>query len=472
MLTATVLGSGVAMLDSTVVNIALPAIGRDLGAGLAGLSWVVNGYTLALASLILLGGSLGDRFGRRRLFVIGLVWFGVASLSCGLAPTTGTLIAGRMLQGIGGALLTPGSLAILQTTFRTEDRSRAIGAWSGLGGIAGAIGPFVGGWIVEVSSWRWVFLVNVPLIAATVLVAVRYVPESRDSSVTGRVDVVGAALGIAGLGALTYGLTAWSERGLTSPVVLVPLLLGLAGMVAFVWFERVTASPMLDLSIFSSRLFTATNAVTLAVYAALSGVFFWLVLSLQVVAGYSPLVAGLSLLPVTVLMLVLSARAGAWAQRVGPRIPMTLGPLVSAVGVGGLTRAGTGQSYLLDVLVPVTVFGLGLAMTVAPLTSTVLAAVPDEHAGVASGVNNAVARVAGLLAIAALPLVAGVGGAGFGDPAALGPAYRTVMLVCAGLLAAGGIIAWVFVRSPALSEPPSAPEPCDHFCAVGGPPLT
>jgi EmrB/QacA subfamily drug resistance transporter len=448
-LTATVLGSGMAFVDGTVVNVALPRIGVDLNSGLSGLQWTINGYTLTLASLILLGGSLGDRFGRRRVFVTGVVWFALASLLCGLAPNIETLIAARAFQGIGGALLTPGSLAILQSSFRQQDRARAIGAWSGLGGIAGAAGPFLGGWLVETASWRWVFLINLPLAVAVVLVTARHVPESRDPTASHHIDVAGAALGALGLGGLTYGLIAWQGRGFTAPVVLFSLGVGVAGLVAFLLRERFSKDPMLPLGIFSSALFSATNAVTFAVYAALGGVFFWLVLNLQVVAGFSPISAGLSLLPITLIMLLLSARMGGLAQRIGPRIPMTVGPLLCAVGVLGLYRLDAGATYAVDVLPAVVVFGLGLSLTVAPLTSTVLAAAPDEHAGLASGVNNAVARVAGLLAIAVLPLVAGLSGEAYHNADLLEPAFRTAMIVCASLLTVGAVLSALFVRTPA-----------------------
>src|SRR4051794_2132520 len=316
-----------AFLDSTVVNVALPAIGTSLHTGLAGLAWTINGYTLTLAALILLGGSLGDRLGRRRVFLVGVWWFAVASLLCGLAPNVEMLIAARALQGVGGALLTPGSLAILQASFRREDRARAIGAWSGLAGIAGAIGPLAGGWLVQVASWRWVFLINLPVAAAVGVVTRRHVPESRDPAASRHVDVVGATLGAIGLGGLTYGLIAWGGSSLSGPPGLGGLLVGVAGLTGFVLRERAATDPMLPLDIFRSRLFTATNVVTFAVYAALGGVFFWLVLELQVVSGFSPIKAGLGLLPVTVILLLLSARMGAVSQRIGPRLPMTAGPL-------------------------------------------------------------------------------------------------------------------------------------------------
>ena len=472
-LAATVLGSGMAFIDGTVVNVALPTIGEDLDAGVAGLQWTVNAYTLTLASLILLGGSLGDRFGRRRVFVIGVVWFAVASLACGVAPDIRTLIAARAVQGVGGALLTPGSLAILQSSFRSEDRMRAIGAWSGLAGIAGAAGPFLGGWLVQTVGWRWVFLINLPFAVAVVLVSIRHVPESRNPQASHSLDLLGAALGAVGLGSLTYALIAWQELGPTSALVQLTLVIGVLGLAAFVWREHSARAPMLPLGIFSSRLFSATNVVTFAVYGALGGVFFFLVLTLQVVAGFSPLAAGAALLPVTLLMLLLSARMGGLATRIGPRLPMTVGPLLAAVAVLLLAGLDSSSSYVADVLPGVVLLGLGLSFTVAPLTATVLAAAPDRHAGIASGVNNAVARVAGLLAVAALPLVVGLDGAAYADPDLLQPAYRSAMLVCAGLFAAGGVLAAGFVRSPgdeAGQTGPAAP-PTEHYycCPVDGP---
>lgn len=477
-LAATVLGSSLAFLDATVVNIALPAIGRDLGAGVAGLTWTVNAYTLTLAAFVLVGGSLGDRLGRRRVFLVGVAWFGVASLACAVATGIGMLVAFRALQGVGAALLTPGALAILQSSFRAEDRSRAIGSWSGLAGIAGAVGPFLGGWLVEVGSWRWIFFLNVPVVLAVLGIAARHVPESRDVTSPGRLDLLGAGLAAIGLGAVTYGLSVWPERGVGSAAVQVPLGLGLLALVGFVARERTAAHPMLPLGIFAAPRFGATNLVTFLVYAALGGVFFWLVVTLQVVAGWDPLTAGLSLLPVTLLMLLFSPRAGLLGDRLGPRIPMTVGPLVAAAGVARLARVGPGASYAADVLVPVALLGAGLTLTVTPLTATVLGAVEEERAGLASGVNNAVARTGGLLVIAVLPAVTGLGGGGFGEPAALAPAFRSAMFVCAALLALGGVVAAVAVRpvrpvaavtAPAgVAEEPACPA---RHCAVDGPPL-
>ncbi|NIZ93272.1 MFS transporter [Kineococcus rubinsiae] len=464
-LLATILGSGLAGIDATVVNVALPTIGAEFGASFAALQWVVTGYTLTLAALILLGGSLGDRYGRRRVFVVGVAWFAVASLLCGLAPNAGVLVACRAVQGVGAALLTPGSLAMLQASFAPGDRARAIGAWSGLGGVATAIGPLLGGWLVDAASWRWVFLVNVPLAAVVVLVARRHVPETHDPDAHGRVDVAGAALGAVGLAGLTYALIGAPSGA--SPAVVVAGSVGVAGLVSFLLVERRSAAPMLPLGIFSSRVFSAVNAVTFAVYAALGAVFLLLVVALQSVAGFSPLAAGSALLPVTVVMLLLSARAGALAQRTGPRLPLTLGPLVCAAGVLAMLRIGASASYLGDVLPAVTVFGLGLALLVAPLTSTVLAAADARHAGVASGVNNAVARAAGLLAVAVVPAVAGLTGDVYRDPAAFAAGFRTALLVCAGLLVAAAVLAAVAV--PAQGTP-SRRRNLRH-CAVDGTPL-
>jgi EmrB/QacA subfamily drug resistance transporter len=457
-LLATVLGSGMTMLDGTVVNVALPAIGRDLGAAIDGLQWTVSGYTLTLAAFILLGGSLGDHFGRRRVFLIGVAWFAAASLLCGIAPNLVVLVLARALQGVGGALLTPGSLAILQASFREQDRARAIGAWTGLGGIATAFGPFAGGWLVESAGWRWVFLLNLPLAAIVVVVTMRHVPESRDPQMARGLDIPGAVLAAVGLAGFTFGLIAWPERGASSPAVWGAIVGGAIALAAFVVVEARSAGPMLPLEVFGSRLFTATNVVTFAVYAALSGVFFVLVVALQVVAGFSPITAGAALLPVTVIMFFLSARGGALGQRIGPRIPMTVGPLVAAIGVLSFVRIGPGASYLADVLPGALLLGLGLSLTVAPLTATVLGAVEVRHAGVASGVNNAVARAAGLLAVAGVPLVAGITAQVYADPVSFGYAAGRASVACAALLAVGGLLAWLTVRSPART-PPALPGP-------------
>jgi len=465
-LLATVLGSSLASLDATVVNIALPRIGRDLHTGLSGLQWTVTGYTLALAALILLGGALGDRYGRRRVFLVGVAWFAIASLLCALAPAAGFLIAARILQGIGGALLTPVSLALIQASFDPEDRARTIGAWSGLGGVAAAIGPFLGGWLVEGPGWRWAFLLNLPLAVVVILVTIRHVPESRDDQATGRFDALGAVLGALALAFITFALIgkSWISAGL-----------GVVVAVAFVVGERRSANPMLPMSVFSSRQFTAVNVVTAVVYAALGGVFFLLALQLQIGAGFSPIAAGAALLPVTLLMLLFSSRAGALAQRIGPRWPMTIGVLVAAAGTALMARIGPGSSYLVDVLPAVIVFGLGLSLTVAPLTATVLASADVRRAWIASGVNNAAARAAQLLAVAGLPVLVGLEGADYQNAAVFTAGFRTAMFVCAAGLLGGSVLSLVTVRDDALRPSPTRPlvfrpERISH-CAVDGPPL-
>jgi EmrB/QacA subfamily drug resistance transporter len=479
---ASILGSALVMIDATVVNVALPAIGEDLDAGIAGLQWTINGYTLTLAAFILLGGALGDEYGRRRIFVIGIVWFALASALCGLATSIEMLVAGRVLQGVGGALLTPGSLAIISASFHPDDRGKAIGAWSGLGGIGAAAGPFIGGWLVEL-NWHLIFLVNLPLAALAAAVALRHVPESRDESQVAvpppkglaGIDLTGAALGAIGLGGVTAALI---EAGSGSLLVPVGAVVGVAALVGFVVVERRERHPMLPLDIFASRQFTVANVATFVVYAALGGVLFLLVVNLQVVAGFTPLAAGTSLLPLTALMLVLSARAGALAQRIGPRLPMALGPLVCAGGMLLFLRIGPGASYVADVLPGVVVFGLGLSLTVAPLTTTVLAAADERHAGVASGVNNAVARAAGLLAVAVLPALIGLTGEAYRDPVAFDAAFGRAALIGAGMLALGGAVSalWISndqVARPATPEPDEShrdPDECVH-CALDAPPL-
>ncbi|MGH3796240.1 MAG: MFS transporter [Pseudonocardiaceae bacterium] len=469
-LLSTIGGSGMAMLDATVVNIALPEIGRSLGADFETLQWIVNGYTLTLAALILLAGALGDRFGRRRVFLIGVVWFAVASLLCGLAPTAQVLVTARALQGIGGALLTPGSLAIISSSFVAQDRAKAVGAWSGLGGVAGAIGPFAGGWLVAI-DWRAVFLVNLPVAAFVLVVTLRQVPESRDTEAPPGLDVSGAVLAAAGLAGLTYALTRLGEHGADTAV----LVTGTAGVVAlltFVLVERRSTHPLVPLELFANRGFTVTNMVTLLVYAGLAVVFFLLVLQLQIVAGFAPLAAGTALLPITGLMLLLSARAGELAERIGPRLPMTVGPLVAATGFLLTSRIGLGASYLVDVLPAVVVLGLGLSLTVAPLTATVLGSADPRHAGTASGVNNAIARTGGLLAVAVVPVAAGLSGTGYTNPATFDTGFHHAMLIGAGLLTLGGLLSAVLLREPRPRRAPQqiALERCPH-CGVTGPQL-
>ncbi|WP_236796486.1 MFS transporter [Amycolatopsis sp. GM8] len=463
-----------AMLDGSIVNVALPRIGAELHATVAGLQWILDGYLLALASLILIAGSLGDRYGRRRMFVLGVIWFGAASVLCGLAVSTEMLVATRVLQGIGGALLTPGSLAILQATFAHDDRPRAIGTWSGLGGIAAAVGPLVGGLLVQAWSWRLAFLINVPIAVVCVGLARRYVPESRDETVTGKLDVRGSVLGALGLAGITAALVEAPVRGLADPLVIVAGLVGVAGLAVFVWLQLHEATPLVPPAMFADRTFGLANGLTFVVYAALGGVLMLLVLVLQVALGYSPTASGLATLPVTIIMLLLSGRSGALAQRIGPRAQLVAGPLVLAAGMLLLMRVGPGASYLGTVLPAVVVFGLGLATMVAPVTATVLAAVPDQHAGVASGVNNAIARSGNLIAIAVLPAIAGLTGGAYSDPVALTEGWRTALAVCAGLGVVGALLG-LGVRNSVLKSEDVAPQEksdlgkCLH-CAVEGPP--
>jgi EmrB/QacA subfamily drug resistance transporter len=467
---ATVLGSGIAFLDSTVVNVALPHIGEDLDTSVAGLQWVLNGYLVTLSALILLGGSLGDLFGRKRVFQTGVVVFAVASVACALAPNDAALVVGRVAQGIGGALLTPASLAILEASFRPEDRPRAIGAWSGLSGVAAAIGPFVGGWLVDAASWRWIFLINLPLSAVVVGIAARHVPESFDPRADRRIDWHGALLVAASLGALSWGLIGAGDRGWGAPSVVFTLTAGVVAMAAFVVVESRSRHPMLPLDIFRSAQFRAANFVTAAVYAALGGVFFLLTIQLQQVLGYSALEAGAATLPITGLMLALSARSGALAARIGPRLQMTVGPLLVAVGILLMTGIEPGVSYWTSVLPAVLIMGLGLATTVAPLTSTALGAVDDRHAGVASGVNTTVSRAAQLAAVAVLPVAVGLTGDDFLRPETFSDGFRTAMLITSVLAATGGLVAWATVRNPELvQEREAVAVPASvYFCGAEG----
>jgi len=467
---ATVLGSGMAALDATVVGIALPAIGRDFHAGIASLQWVVNAYTLTLAGLLLLGGTLGDSYGRRKMFVVGTVWFALASLLCGVAPSVGVLIAARALQGVGGALLTPGSLAILQASFAADDRMAAIGAWSGLGGVATAIGPFVGGWLISAVSWRLVFFINLPLAVLVVAVSARHVPETKSPGPVPKLDVKGALCISGALAGITYGLIAASAEGWGSLSVLLPLGAGVLLLGLFVLVEAREPEPMLPLGIFASRQFSAANAVTFVVYAALGGLLFLVPTVLQVVHGYEPIWAGTALLPVTFIMLALSSRSGALAARIGPRLQMSVGPLVIAVSLLLFTRIADSGDYLTAVLPAALVFGLGVAIMVAPLTATALSAAPADHAGVASAVNNDVARAAGLIAVAVLPALAGITGDSYLHPAELGHGFKTAAVIAAAFCAAGGILAALTIRNPSRVRCEET-TPQEFNCGLEGPPL-
>ncbi len=454
-ITATVLGSGMAAIDATVVGIALPTIGREFHASLGALQWVVTGYTLTLAALLLLGGSLGDRYGRRRVFCVGVVWFALASAACALAPGVNVLVITRVLQGIGAALLTPGSLAILQASFEPDDRGRAIGTWSGLGGVATAAGPLIGGYLIVAASWRWIFLINVPVGVLVLLISVRHVPESRDPTAPRRVDVAGAVLATLSLTGVTYGLIAGPARGWTDPVVVLTLVLGVVAGIAFVFVERASSAPMLPFAVFRSRQFTVTNAVTFIVYAALGGALFLLPVELQVVDHYTPLESGVALMPLTIVMLLLSARSGRLASKIGPRLQMSVGPVVVGIGLALLARTTTDSSYASGALPAVLVFGLGLAVTVAPLTATALGAVPAEHAGLASAVNNDVARLGSLVAVAVLPALAGITGTSYLHPAEFSDGFRTAVVIAGAMCVAGGVLAAFGIRNPSRVEAPA-----------------
>jgi EmrB/QacA subfamily drug resistance transporter len=438
-LIATILGSTVVFLDSTIVNVALPSIGRELDAGLAGQQWVLEAYMLTMVSLLLVGGSLGDQFGRRRLFVIGLVAFGVTSILCALAPTEEFLIGARALQGIAGALLVPGSLAIVAATFSGEERGKAVGTWTAWTGIATVFGPAGGGALVGLISWRAIFWVNIPLIAATVMLTLRSVEESSDPDAFRGIDLPGVLLSAAGLAGPVFALIEQPTHGWGDPLVWLPLIAGVACFVAFIAWEAVAARPMLDLSLFRIRNFAVANLTTLTVYAGLGAGLLFVGLYLQQVVGYSAFEAGLATTPISLLLFFLSPRFGRIASGTGPRLPMTFGPIVAGLGTLLFMRLDPGASYVVDVLPAILVFGLGLSATVAPLTATVLDSVSENRVGIASGINNGVSRVAGLLAIAVLGAViaAHFGGqldselssrtAGAGAPAALSPAAESAV---------------------------------------------
>lgn len=404
-LVAAILGSAVVFLDSTVVNVALPAIGEGLDTGLAGKQWTVEAYMLTLVSLLLVGGSLGDQFGRRRLFLVGLAGFGVTSACCALAPSIELLVAARALQGVAGALLVPGSLALVASSFEGAERGRAVGTWTAWTGIATVFGPAGGGALIALTSWRAIFWINLPLIAATAYLTLRAVRESSDPDAHQGVDWAGIGLSAAGLGGPVFALIEQPSRGWGDPLIWAPLIGGIACLGLFVWHETRAREPMLDLGLFRIRNFAVANLTTLAAYAGLIGGLFFIGLYLQQVIGYSPLEAGLATTPISVLLFVLSPRFGRLASGTGPRLPMTLGPIVGGAGLILMLRVDADASYAADVLPAVAVFGLGLAATVAPLTATVLDSVAARRVGIASGVSNGVSRVAGLLAIAVLGAV-------------------------------------------------------------------
>ncbi|HEV3379143.1 MAG TPA: MFS transporter [Thermoleophilaceae bacterium] len=404
-LVAAILGTTVVTVDSTVVNVALPAIEEDLGGGLAGQQWTANAYLVTLSSLLLIGGSLGDIFGERRVFALGVAGFGVTSLACAVAPTIEILVVARALQGVAGAVLTPAALAVIVANFAPDERGKAVGAWTAWGGMGTVLGPLIGGQLVDSVSWRWIFAINVPIVIGTLLLILRVVPQARERDPDARVDVVGALLCAFGLAGITYGLIEQPLRGWGHPLVAVPLIGGVLLFAGFLLWEARTRTPMLPLSLFKRHNFAFGNIETFAMYGGLGLLFFFLVLFLQQVAGWSATAAGTASIPVTVLMFLLSMRFGALADRYGPRFFMGVGPLVAAAGLALFMRLDADVNYLTDLLPALLVFGVGLSMTVAPLTSTVLADADESNAGIASGVNNAIARVASLIAIAAVGAV-------------------------------------------------------------------
>jgi EmrB/QacA subfamily drug resistance transporter len=444
-LAACILGTGIVLLDGTVVNVALPAIQRDLGGGLAAQQWIVDAYLLTLGSLLLVGGSLGDLYGERRIFSLGVAGFGVASVLCALAPSAPALIAARAVQGVAGAVLTPAALAVIVATFEREERAAAIGMWAAWSGIATVVGPLVGGELIAIASWRWIFLINVPLAVVTIVLVLVAIPPHEVNGRRGRVDLVGALLCALGLGGTVFALIEQRRLGWSSPAIWGSLSAGLVLLVAFVLWERRTPAPMLPLSLFRRRNFSVTNVETFAVYAGLSTWGFFLTLFLQQLAGYSALRSGLALLPVTAVMFVGSQVVGRLSGRIGPRVFMGAGPLLAGLSLLLLQRLEPGFSYPVDLLPPLLLFAVGLSLTVAPLTATVLADAGPTDAGIASGVNNAVARVAALLGIA----LVGLAVTGAGNQLDL-HGFHLAMLVTAFLVAAGGLVGAVGIRNPAL----------------------
>ena len=464
-LAATVAASAMASLDATVVNVALPRIGQEFGASVSALQWVLTGYLLALSSMILLGGALGDRFGRRRVFVIGTIWFAAASLLCGAAPNIAVLIAARILQGVGGALLTPGSLAILQASFRRPDRARAVGAWSGLGGAAGAVGPFVGGGLVDGPGWRWAFLINVPVAAVAVVCARVAVPETRDPHAARGLDLGGALLAVVALAASTWALTEAGPRGWTDTAVLVAGAITVGATISFVQHVRHTNDPLVPPTLFRDRTFTVVNLATALLYGSLGVSFFLVAYESQVAVGWSALETGAALLPAIVPLFVLSAASGSLAQRVGPRLQLTVGPLLASAGLLLLARIGPDASWAADVLPGSLLFGLGLVTFVAPLTATVMAAADPDHVSVASGVNNAVARAASLAALAVVPVISGLSVAN--SPSQVTGAFQVAMVIAACAAAAAGPLAFFGLARAARAERTARRV----HCAIDGAPL-
>jgi EmrB/QacA subfamily drug resistance transporter len=476
-LAVAVLGEAMVLLEATVVNVALPAIGRDLGAGVAGLQWTLNGYVLTLAALVLPAGALSDLYGRRRVFTLGVGVFVAASALCAAAPTIQLLVAARFVQGAGGALLTPGSLAIIDAVFRPDDRTRAIGAWAGLTAVAAAVGPPVGGYLTGALSWRAVFLINLPLGAFVIVTAVARVPESRDPTRARGLDLRGAALATLAIAGLCFALI--QASGGVTLAVITAAAVSLIAAGAFAAVERRSGHPMLPLELFRSRQFASATVVALVTYAALGGVIFLFVAFLQISLGYTALQAGAATLPLTILLLILSGPSGSIAQRIGPRIPLTAGAVLAGAGLLLMARIRPGDSYLSAVLPSLAVFGAGLATLITPITATVLASVDASHSGIASAVNNALSRLGQMIAVAALPLAARLSGTDFEDPAKLAAGFPAAMIIAAGAAFAAALLAWttigddVLSRSGAETKPAAKalPPSLRRHCAVAGTPL-
>ncbi len=450
-LAVAVLGEAMVLLEATVVNVALPSIGRDLHADAAGLQWTLNGYVLTLAALVLAAGSLSDIYGRRRVFTLGTAVFVAASALCAAAPTIQLLIAARFVQGVGGALLTPGSLAMIDALFHPDDRLRAIGAWAALTAVAAAVGPPVGGYLTDAVSWRAVFLINLPLGVLVIIAAILRVPETRDPTRAGGLDLRGAALAMLAIAGACFALIQ-AGGGLT-PAVITAAAVSLAAAGTFAAVEPRSGHPMLPLELFRSRQFASATVLALVAYAALGGVIFLFVAFLQITLGYTALQAGAATLPITALMLILSRPSGAIAQRIGPRIPLAIGAVLTGAGLLLMAQIHVGDAYLTGVLPSLVVFGVGLAALITPITATVLASVGSRHSGIASAVNNAFSRLGQMIAVAALPLAAGLSGAAFENPARMAAGFPVAMTIAAGMSFAAALLAWTTIRDDALNRP-------------------